>query len=88
VLKGSSHDVIMMGTQKGEPQLFNYAVNLEKRVRANHPLRRVRAVIDFSFVREEVARCYGRNGNESVPREVIIKMCSCFSLTTLKASGN
>src|SRR5438132_6348024 len=64
----------MMGEQKSEPQLFNYAVNLEKRVRANHPLRRVKAVIDFGFVREEVARCYGRNGNESVPPEVILKM--------------
>ncbi len=64
----------MMGEQKSEPQLFNYAVNLEKRVRANHPLRRGKAVIDFGFVREEVARRYGRNGNESVPPEVILKM--------------
>src|SRR5438477_4575049 len=64
----------MMGQHKSEPQLFNYAVNLEKRVRANHPLRQVKAVIDFSFAREEVAHCYGRNGNESVPPEVILKM--------------
>ena len=54
----------MMGTQKSEAQLFNYAVNLEKRVRTNHPLRQVKAAIDFSFVREEVAHYYGRNGNE------------------------
>ena len=47
----------MMGTQKSEPQLFSYAVNLEKRVRAAHPLRRVKATIDFGFVREEVAHC-------------------------------
>src|SRR3989440_233642 len=64
----------MMGEQKSEPQLFNYAVNLEKRVRANHPLRRVKATIDLSFVREEVAHCYGKKGNESVPPEVILKM--------------
>ncbi len=37
----------MMGEQKSELQLFNYAVNLEKRVRNNHPLRKVRAAIDF-----------------------------------------
>jgi len=49
----------MMGQHKSDPQLFNYAVNLEKRVRAAHPLRRVKATIDFGFVREEVARCYG-----------------------------
>ena len=56
----------MMGQHKSDPQLFNYAVNLEKRVRAAHPLRRVKATIDFGFVREEVAHCYGKNGNESV----------------------
>jgi len=49
----------MMGQRKSDPQLFNYAVNLEKRVRANHPLREVKALIDFGFVREEVAHCYG-----------------------------
>ncbi len=64
----------MMGEQKSELQLFNYAVNLEKRVRADHPLRRVKAAIDFGFVRKEVAHCYGRNGNESVAPEVIMKM--------------
>ncbi len=37
----------MMGEQKSEAQLFNYAVNLEKRVRSNHPLRQVKAAIRF-----------------------------------------
>src|SRR6266566_9203795 len=64
----------MMGEHKSEPHLFNYAVNLEKLVRANHPLRQVKAAIDFSIVREEVAHCYGRNCIESVPPEVILKM--------------
>ena len=64
----------MMGQRKSDPQLFNYAVNLEKRVRAAHPLRRVKATIDFGFVREEVAHCYGKNGNESVAPEAILKM--------------
>ena len=26
----------------------------------------VKAVVDFGFVREEVAHCYGKRGNESV----------------------
>ena len=43
----------MMGEQKREPELFNYAVNLEKRLRANHPLRKVKGAIDFGFVRED-----------------------------------
>lgn len=64
----------MMGQQKSERELFNYAVNLEKRVRSDHPLRRVAALIDFKFVREKVARCYGPKGNVSVDPEVIMKM--------------
>lgn len=64
----------MMGQQKSERELFSYAVNLEKRVRSDHPLRRVAAAIDFQFVREEVAGCYGRNGQVSVDPAVIMKM--------------
>ena len=75
----------MMGEQKSEPQLFNYAVNLEKRVRANHPQRQVKAVIDFSFEREEVAHCYGRNGNDSVPPEVILKMMFLLFFDDIKS---
>jgi hypothetical protein len=56
----------MMGQQSGERELFSYAINLEKRVRSDHPLRRIAAAIDFQFVREEVAQCYGSKGNVSV----------------------
>lgn len=63
-----------MGQQKSERELFSYAVNQEKRVRSDHPLRRVAAAIDFKFVREEVADCYGSKGNFSVDPEVIMKM--------------
>ncbi len=75
----------MMGEQKSEPELFNYAVNLEKRVRANHPLRKVKAAIDFGFVREEVAHCYGKKGNESVAPEVILKMMFLLFFDDIKS---
>src|SRR5881396_1285079 len=75
----------MMGQHKSDPQLFNYAVNLEKRVRAAHPLRRVKATIDFSFVRQEVAQCYGKNGNESVAPEVILKMLFLLFFDDIKS---
>src|SRR5439155_1226750 len=74
----------MMGQHKSDPQLFNYAVNLEKRVRAAHPLRRVRATIDFGFVREEVAHCYGKNGNESVAPELITALKRAYRATESK----
>ena len=75
----------MIGTQQSEAQLFSYAVNLEKRVRASHPLRQVKSAIDFSFVREEVAHCYGRKGNESVPPEVILKMMFLLFFDDIKS---
>ena len=75
----------MMGQQKSEAQLFNYAVNLEKRVRSNHPLRKVKAAIDFGFVCEEVAHCYGKNGNESVAPEVILKMMFLLFFDDIKS---
>ena len=75
----------MMGEQKSDPQLFNYAVNLEKRVRANHPLRQVKAAIDFGFVREAVAHCYGKKGNESVDPVVILKMMFLLFFDDIKS---
>src|SRR5438477_8874766 len=75
----------MMGEQRSERELFNYAVNLEKRVRANHPLRQVKVAIDFSFVREEVAHCYGKKGDESVAPEVILKMMFLLFFDDIKS---
>jgi transposase len=64
----------MMGIQREQKDLFSYTVDLDKRVRAEHPLRRIRALIEFDFVRQEVQDCYGYNGNESVDPAVIMKM--------------
>lgn len=64
----------MMGIQSGQQEIFGYQVDLDRRVRADHPLRAIRATIDFSFVRHEVAHCYGYNGNPSADPEVILKL--------------
>jgi transposase len=64
----------MMGTQNEQGSLFTYRVNLDKRVRCDHRLRRVHEAVDFGFVRAEVAALYGANGNESVDPAVILKM--------------
>jgi len=42
----------MMGKHLPQKNLFNYCVDLDQRVRAKHPLRKVLQQIDFSFVRE------------------------------------
>jgi transposase len=64
----------MMGLQDEQKELFSYSVDLDRRVRNDNPLRRIREVIDFNFVREEVKDLYGYNGNESVDPMVITKM--------------
>src|ERR1700679_2684097 len=64
----------MMGIHQPQPELFSYQVNLEKRVRVDHPLRRVAQAVDFAFVRAEVAGLYGDNGHESVDPVILLKM--------------
>jgi transposase len=59
--------------------------HLEKRVRDDHPLRRINRVLDLSFVRQQVAHTYGRRGNKSVPPEVIIRMMLLLFLDDIKS---
>jgi hypothetical protein len=47
--------------------LFSYNVELETRVRQNHPLRRIKQAVDFTFIYNEVKSLYGSSGNVSVP---------------------
>src|ERR1051325_8252439 len=66
---------VMIGPVKqNEAKLFHYGINLEKRVRANNPLRAVKSVVDFGFVRKQVAGFYGKDGHESEDPIVIMKL--------------
>ncbi len=65
----------MMGVQQPpQSSLFYAGINIEKRVRSNHPLRKVNDLIDFDFAYNEVKDLYGNNGNISVPPPVILKL--------------
>lgn len=66
----------MVGTLPDGQQrsLFNYYFDLEKRIPAEDPIRRLRAILDLEFVLVEVARFYGRCGNKSVDPRVIVKL--------------
>jgi hypothetical protein len=58
----------MMGERDSQKQLRSYQVNLDKRVRSDHPLRRIDQARDLDFVRPEVARFYstkGKTGSEA-----------------------
>lgn len=65
----------MMGYQDPpQGKLFYTSINLEKRIRVDHPLRRIDRFIDFDFIYKEVEDNYGFNGNVSVPPPVILKL--------------
>lgn len=64
----------MMGKKQRQGALFSYHVNLEARVRQDHPLREIHRRIDFAFIRREVRPLYGEKGNVSVDPEVILRM--------------
>src|SRR6185503_10332966 len=64
----------MMGQHDEQKELFSYHIDLDKRVRADHPLRAIEEKIDFTFVRQEVEKFYGKKGNVSVDPAIILKM--------------
>ena len=63
-----------MGIHPPQKELFSCGVDLDRRVRTDHPLRRLNSVLDLSFVRAEVACCYGFNGHVSVDPVVLVKL--------------
>ena len=62
----------MMGIHEGQKELFAYTVDLERRMRTDHPLRRVLAAVDFTFARSLVAHCYGHNGQVSADPAMLL----------------
>ena len=44
----------MMGMHEPQKEMFSYQVDLDKRVRSDHPLRRISEVVDWNFIRGEV----------------------------------
>ena len=65
--------------------LFSYKVQLETRVRKDHPLRKIRELIDFDFIYEEVEKTYGANGNVSIPPPVILKLMLLLVLYNVRS---
>lgn len=76
----------MMGMQHPpQSSLFYMGINMEGRVRANHPLRRIKQLIDFDFSYKEVQEHYGANGNVSVPPPVILKLMLLLILYNVRS---
>jgi transposase len=65
--------------------LFSFHVQLETRVRKDHPLRKIKELIDFDFIYKEVEKNYGRKGNVSVPPPVILKLMLLLVLYNVRS---
>ncbi len=76
----------MMGYE-GLPQskLFYMGINLDRKVRKNHPLRMINKAIDFDFIYSEVKNKYGGNGNVSTPPPVILKLILLLTLYNVRS---
>ena len=76
----------MMGRQrKIQRKLFYSIINLDKRVRKDHILRKVVKYIDFDFTYKEVKDKYGIKGNVSVPPPVILKLLLLLILYNVRS---
>src|SRR6201997_2566153 len=75
----------MMGERDPQKQLWNCQVNLDKRVRSDHPLRRINETLELDFARREVAKFYGTKGNVSKDPVVIMKMMLLLFLDNVRS---
>ena len=65
----------MLGdSRRGRSGAMAHAFVVEDLISKDHILRRIDAVLDTSWVREEVAGCYGTTGRPSWDPEVIVRM--------------
>jgi transposase len=64
----------MRGADDRTGKLFSY-VDLEKRVRQDHPLRAIRAIVNAALtaLEEEFARLYAPIGRPSIPPEKLLR---------------
>src|SRR2546428_13574520 len=75
----------MMG-RENTPQssLFYTGINLDKRVRSDHVLRKVARLVEIDFVYGEGKESYGHNGNVSVPPPMILKLMLLLGVYNLR----
>ena len=65
----------MMGKAKEtKPKLFYHGLSLERRMPKDDPLRKIKQLVDFNFIRSQVTDLYGNNGNPSIDPVVILKL--------------
>ena len=62
----------MMGTSDPQPSMF-YHINLEQFVTADHPMRKIRPLIDTARIRQLCEPLYAESGRPSIPPEQLFR---------------
>lgn len=76
----------MRGKQNPQPAMF-YAIDLDERIRADHPLRPIKAEVDrqLAAMGERFDRAYADRGRPSVPPERLLKALLLQCLYSLRS---
>ena len=79
----------MRGGDERTGELFSY-VNLEKRVRSDHPLRAIRVLVNEALValEQEFATLYAPIGRPSIPPEKLLRAMLCRRSTRSARNGS
>jgi transposase len=62
----------MMGKQSGQIEMA--IIDMEQMIPQNHLLRKINQIVDFSFIYEQAASLYAKNGRPSIDPVLLIKM--------------
>lgn len=76
----------MRGRKDPQPQLF-YSINVESRIRADHPLRPLKQRIDeiLAGLDDKFAAAYSQTGRPSIPPERVLKALLLMALYTIRS---
>src|SRR4030042_7162684 len=75
----------MIGVESPNNGKLFYNFNLEKKVRKNHPLRKLKEILNLDFMYGLLKDKYGYNGHVSVPPPVIMKMMILLFLYNVRS---
>jgi transposase len=78
----------MRGEESGQVEAFSY-IPLESRVPADHPLRRIRALVEevLRGMNRRLSRLYSHTGRPSIPPEMLLKALLLQVLYTIRSEG-
>lgn len=76
----------MRGRKDPQPQLF-YSINVESRIRADHPLRPLKQKVDeiLAALDKQFVAAYSQTGRPSIPPERVLKALLLMALYTLRS---